>query len=73
MWAHVSVMATTGHVALGGNIFSVVEDGYTNRTAAAVVLGPGASALDMGNIYEGGSVSGFTNAPGALYTSTRAT
>lgn len=69
-WAHVNIKATTGHVVLGGNVFSQVEDGYPNRTAAAVLLGPGATALDMGNIYEGGSVSGFTNAPASLYATT---
>lgn len=72
-WAHVSIKATTGHVALGGNVFSETESGYSNRTAAAVLLGAGATALDMGNVYEGGSVSGFTNAPTSLYTTTRAT
>jgi hypothetical protein len=70
-WAHVNIRATTGHVALGGNVFSVVEDGYAASTTAAVFLGPGASALDMGNIYEGGSVGGFTNRPTALYSGTR--
>lgn len=70
---HVSVRATTGHVVLGGNVFSELESGYSSRTAAAVLLGPGATALDMGNVYEGGSVGGFSNAPGSLYTSTRLT
>lgn len=68
---HVNIKATTGNVVLGGNVFSEVEAGYSNRTASAVLLGPGASALDMGNIYEGGSVSGFTNAPASLYTTTK--
>jgi hypothetical protein len=72
-WGHVNVKATTGHVVLGGNVFSDVEAGYSNRTAAAVLVGPGATALEMGNVYEGGSVSGFTNAPGSLYSTTRAT
>jgi hypothetical protein len=70
-WAHVNLKATTGHVALGGNVFSVVEDGYAASTTVAVFLDDGATALDMGNIYEGGSVGGFTNRPTALYTSTR--
>jgi hypothetical protein len=52
--AHVNVRATTGHVVLGGNVFSAIESGYSSRTGAAVLLGPGAPALDMGNIYEGG-------------------
>lgn len=72
-WGHVNVKATTGHVVLGGNIFSDLEEGYANRTRAAVVLGPNASALDMGNIYEGGSANGFTNAPLQLYRATRST
>lgn len=70
-WSHVSIRARTGHVLLGGNVFSVMEEGYGARTAAAVHLDEGATALDMGNVYEGGSVSGFTNAPEALYSSTR--
>lgn len=70
-WAHVCVRSTTGHVALGGNVFSVTEPGYDKRTTVAVLLGAGASALDMGNVYEGGSVNGFTNAPQSLYTTTR--
>jgi hypothetical protein len=70
-WAHVNIKATTGHVALGGNVFSVVEHGYDASTTAAVFLDPEARALDMGNIYEGGSVGGFTNRPAALYTGTR--
>lgn len=70
-WAHVGINAVTGHVALGGNIFSAVEAGYQSRTSFAVLLGVGASALDMGNVYEGGSVGGFTNAPASLYTTTK--
>lgn len=72
-WAHVNIKATTGHVVLGGNVFSEAEAGYSNRTTAAVLLAAGATALDMGNVYEGGSVNGFTNAPSLLYTSTRVT
>lgn len=70
-WAHVNVKATTGHIVLGGNVFSVAEDGYDARTTTAVFLDVGASALDMGNVYEGGSVGGFTNRPDSLYSSTR--
>lgn len=72
-WAHVNIKSTTGHIALGGNVFSVVEDGYDASTTAAVFLDSGARALDMGNIYEGGSVGGFTNRRAALYFDTRMT
>jgi hypothetical protein len=68
--AHVSILAAGGHVALGGNVFSVLEQGYRHRTAAAVHLEAWATALDLGNIYEGGSVHGFTNSPGRLTTRT---
>lgn len=70
-WAHICVRGTTGHVAIGGNVFSMLEDGYPNRTAVAVYLDERATALDMGNLYEGGSARGFTNAPGSMYTATR--
>jgi Pectate lyase superfamily protein len=69
--SHVAVLTTSGHVALGGNVFSILEPGHRHRTAAAVHLAEGAAALDMGNVYEGGSVLGFTNTPGGLYTRTR--
>lgn len=68
--AHVSVRAAGGHVALGGNIFSILEEGYPNRTSSAVQLEDWATALDLGNLYEGGSVHGYTNAPGSLSTRT---
>jgi polygalacturonase len=71
--AHVSIRAAGGHVALSGNIFSVLEEGYGDRTAAAVHLENWATALELGNIYEGGSVEGFTNAPSALSTQTQPT
>ena len=45
-----------------GNIFSVLEHGCRNHTSAALHLAEGATALDLGNLYEGGSVAGFTNA-----------
>jgi len=68
--AHISVHSRTGHLALGGNVFSDLEPGYSHRTSAAIHLEPGATAVDMGNVYEGGSVRGFTNAPRSLYRST---
>ncbi len=71
--AHIALRTGSGHVAVGGNAFSVLEPGYENRTSAAVHLADGATALDLGNLYEGGSVAGFTNDPDALYRSTRST
>jgi hypothetical protein len=64
--AHIAVRTRSGQVAVGGNVFSVLEDGYPNRTSAAVHLAEQARALDMGNLYEGGSVAGFTNDPTRL-------
>ena len=63
--------AITPEFTIGGNVFSMLEDGYPNRTHVAVYLDEGATALDMGNLYEGGSARGFTNAPGSMYTATR--
>ncbi len=63
---HISVHTSSGQVAVGGNIFSILEEGYLNCTSAALHLAEGATALDLGNLYEGGSVAGFTNAPSEL-------
>ena len=69
--AHVAVRTRTGHVVVGGNVFSVLEPGYSNRTSEALHLAEGAAALDMGNIYEGGSVHGFSKDRRRLYRATR--
>ena len=63
---HVQVDTSSGHVVIGGNVFSALEPGYAHRTLAAVGLGDGATALDSGNVMEGGSVLGFTNDPERL-------
>jgi hypothetical protein len=73
MAAHIAVRRATGHVVVGGNVFSALEPGYPNRTSMALHLGKGATALDMGNVYEGGCVHGFTNDIAALYSATRPT
>jgi hypothetical protein len=71
--AHIDVRTGSGQVAIGGNAFSVLEDGYRNRTSAALRLAEGATALDLGNLYEGDSVADFTNAPTRLRRSTAGT
>lgn len=68
--AHIDVRTGCGQVAIGGNVFSVLEQGYRNHTSAALHLAEGATALDLGNLYEGGSVAGFTNGPARLRRST---
>ena len=45
---------------MGGNVFSSLEPGYRHRTSAAIHVENG-HVVDMGNAYEGGSVSGLTN------------
>ena len=68
--AHIAVRTCTGHVVMGGNVFSVLEPGYSNRTSEAVHLDERASALDIGNLYEGGSVNGFSQDTARLYRGT---
>lgn len=60
-YAHIRIDATTGKIVVVGNVFSVLESGYTNQTTYAIHLGTGATALGGGNAYEGGSASGLTN------------
>ena len=60
---HISVHTSSGQVAVGGNIFSILEEGYLKRTSAALHLAEGATALDLGNLYEGGSVAGIHERP----------
>ena len=69
--AHIAVRTPTGHVVVGGNVFSMPEPGYSNRTSEALQLADAAAALDMGNIYEGGSVHGFSQGTARLYRGTR--
>ena len=69
--SHVAIASTSGLVVLGGNVFSVMEPGWSHRTSACITLAEGATALDMGNLYEGGSVHGLTNVPDSLRTRTR--
>jgi hypothetical protein len=53
-------------VIVGGNVFSELEPGYANRTCEALQLADEAAALDMGNVYEGGSIHGFSRGTSRL-------